>query len=116
MKHNKLRKISTKLGALFLSIQVICFTFFNSTAFADRAQAEKKLKDEGKAAINAFTNVFQYLGYIVAALALVVVLFGGLLISDDESLKKTKRNGTYVLAIAFIIGVVSSLVTLATNQ
>ena len=49
MKLKKLKKFPTKLGALFLSVQVICFTFFNSTAFADRAQAEKKLKDEGKA-------------------------------------------------------------------
>lgn len=116
MKFKQHTKFSKKVGALILTSQVIGFTFFNNTAFADRAQAEKKLKDEGKAAINAFTNVFQYLGYIVAALALVVVLFGGLLISDEESLKKTKRNGTYVLAIAFTIGVVSSLVTLATNQ
>ncbi len=116
MKHNKLRKIPTKLGALFLSIQVICFTFFNNTAYADRAQAQQTLKNDGKAAINAFTSVFQYLGYIVAVLALVVVLFGGLLIHDEEAIKKTKKTSTYVLVIAFIIGVVSSLVTLATNQ
>ena len=43
MKLKKLKKFPTKLGALFLSVQVICFTFFNSTAFADRAQAEKRV-------------------------------------------------------------------------
>ena len=116
MKLKKLKKFPTKLGALFLSVQVICFTFFNSTAFADRAQAEKKLKDDGKAALNAFTNVFQYLGYIAAGLALIIILFGGLLIHNEETFKKVKVTSTYVLVIAFVLGLVSTFVTLATTN
>lgn len=104
-----------KLSMYLVTAQIASFVFFNNIALAGRAEAEQSLKNEGKAALNAFTNVFQYLSGIVAVLAFVVVLFGGLLVASEEEFKKTKKIATFVLVAAFISTIVSFLVTLATN-
>lgn len=93
------------------------FIYLPKIAYADaRSDAQAKLKNGFSDAINAFTNVFQYLAYGVGVLAFILIGISGMIIHDEQSIKNTKRMATYVMIIAFLVGVSATLITLATNK
>lgn len=115
------QKIKKRFIITKSKISVLVFSLYLFLApvitFADkRTDAQDKLKTDGAAAINAFTNVFQYLGYIVAGLALVVIFLGSVVIHDEEAYRKAKRTATFTLIIAVLIGLAATIITIATNK
>lgn len=114
---NLLQKFKQKKIAIVVSVTTFVLVNYPTIAFADpRTDAQAKLKNGFKDAVNSFTNVFQFVAYVVAVLALVIIGLGGMVIHDEQTLKQTKKLSTYVLIVALLVGFASTLVTLATNK
>lgn len=117
MKQKIRQQMTTTKSTISVFIFTLCLFLTPVLAFADpRSDAEKKLKTDGAAVINSFTNIFQYLGYIVAGLALIMIFVGSFLIHDEEAYRKAKRIGTITIVLAVLVGFASTLITIATNK
>lgn len=100
-----------------LALAMMATNLLPAIVYADaRSEAQNTLKNDFSSAINAFTGVFQYLSYGVAVLAIIVVSLSGLLLHDEQAIKRTKQMGTWVIVLAIVAGVAATLITLATNK
>ncbi|MBL1227215.1 hypothetical protein [Enterococcus sp. BWR-S5] len=109
-------KAKDKINYLWVSVGIFLLINFPIIAHADRAQAEKELKNEFTAAANAVTNITVWLGGAVTVLAVAVSLLSGQFYPDEAEQKKAKKNATNAMYIGLAITVVSALVMLVTGK